>query len=89
MVFLKNTFRILGERQRLKTALGVLQIPEAIAGECLELRSSRMEPDLCRDGPEEELIREVALVNECRDLMNRILKQMEEQLEHNKVLLFY
>ena len=48
-----------------------------------------MEPDLCRDGPEEELIREVALVNECRDLMNRILKQMEEQLEHNKVLLFY
>ncbi|XP_067008025.2 tektin-4 [Anabrus simplex] len=74
------------QRQRLKTSMGVLRIPESIAGECLERRTGRLEPDLVRDQPEEELIKEVSLMSEVRDLMNRLLKQMEEQLRCNKAI---
>ncbi|XP_069675071.1 tektin-4 isoform X2 [Periplaneta americana] len=74
------------QRQRLRTAMGVLRMPESIAGECLDRRTGRLEPDLVRDKAEEELIKESALISEVRDLMERMLKQMEEQLRHNKAI---
>nr|CAD7430719.1 unnamed protein product [Timema monikensis] len=74
------------QRQRLKTAMGVLRMPESIAGECLERRTARLEPDLVRDQVEEELIKEIALINEVRDLMSRMLTQMEEQQKINKAV---
>ncbi|KAJ9591612.1 hypothetical protein L9F63_001826 [Diploptera punctata] len=67
------------QRQRLKTAMGVLRMPESIAGECLDRRTGRLEPDLVRDKAEEELVK-------IRDLMGRMLKQMEEQLKHDKAI---
>lgn len=45
------------QRQRLKTAVGVLCMPESIAGECLTRRTARLERDLVRDKAEEELIK--------------------------------
>ncbi|KAJ8889012.1 hypothetical protein PR048_008506 [Dryococelus australis] len=97
------------QRQRLRTALGVLRMPESIAGECLDRRTARLEPDLVRDHVEEELIKvccsvhcnqllassnrvacrvcliqEVALVSEVGNLMQRMLKRIEEQLTLNK-----
>jgi tektin-4 len=50
-----NTLEL--ERQRLKTAMGVLRMPESIAGECLTRRTARLERDLVRDKAEEELIK--------------------------------
>ncbi|XP_024938410.1 tektin-4 isoform X2 [Cephus cinctus] len=67
------------ERRRLKQSLVVLTIPESIAGEFLQLRSTRLEPDLVRDQVEEELIKEVALCSEIRILLIRTREQIEEQ----------
>ena len=50
-----NTLEV--QRQRLKTAVGVLRMPESIAGECLARRTARLERDLVRDKAEEELIK--------------------------------
>ncbi|PSN51051.1 hypothetical protein C0J52_01529 [Blattella germanica] len=74
------------QRQQLKTAMGILRMPESIAGECLDRRATRLEPDLVRDKAEEELVKERSLIGEIRDLMERMLKQMEEQLKHDKAV---
>jgi len=50
-----NTLEV--QRQRLKTAVAVLCMPESIAGECLARRTARLERDLVRDKAEEELIK--------------------------------
>jgi len=50
-----NTLEL--QRQRLKMAVGVLRMPESIAGECLARRTARLERDLVRDKAEEELIK--------------------------------
>jgi tektin-4 len=50
-----NTLEL--QRQRLKAAMGVLRMPESIAGECLTRRTLRLERDLVRDKAEEELIK--------------------------------
>lgn len=50
-----NTLEL--QRQRLKTAMRVLHMPESITRECLNQRTARLEPDLVRDKAEEELIK--------------------------------
>lgn len=45
------------EHRRVKQSLSVLTIPESIAGEFLQIRSTRMEPDLVRDKVEDELVK--------------------------------
>lgn len=45
------------EYRRVKASLSVLTIPESIAGEFLQLRSTRLEPDLVRDEVDDELIK--------------------------------
>lgn len=50
-----NTLEL--QRQRLRTAMGVLRMPEFIAGECINRRTARLEADLVRDKAEEELIK--------------------------------
>jgi hypothetical protein len=45
------------QRQRLRTAVGVVRVPEFIAGECITRRTARLEADLVRDKAEEELIK--------------------------------
>ncbi|KAI5632650.1 tektin family domain-containing protein [Phthorimaea operculella] len=68
------------DRARLKTASQILMIPEAIAKECLELRTHRYEPDQVRDNAEQELIREVALVGEIRRVFDATLMKVNEQI---------
>lgn len=50
------------------------------AGECLERRTGRLDSELVRDEVEEELIKEVALCSEIRDIFARTLKDVELQL---------
>ncbi|KAL2721269.1 tektin-4 isoform X2 [Vespula maculifrons] len=69
-----------GERRRVKQSLSVITIPESIAGEFLQLRSTRLESDLVKDNVEKELTKEVALCSEIRDLLNRTREQIEMQL---------
>ncbi|CAH0714794.1 unnamed protein product, partial [Brenthis ino] len=72
------------DRARLKGACRILMMPEAISRECLELRTSRYEPDLVRDDAEQELIKEVAIVGEIRRVFMTTLAQVEEQMARNK-----
>lgn len=72
------------QRRRLKQAGAVLTIPESISGECLELRGSRIDGELVRDEVEEELIKEVALCSEIRDIFSRTLSDVEKQLLEDK-----
>lgn len=45
------------DRRRVKQSLSVLTTPESIAGEFLQLRSTRLEPGLVRDPVENELVK--------------------------------
>ena len=48
------------ERRRVKQSLSVLTVPESIAGDFLQLRSTRLEPDLVRDPVEDELVKVIS-----------------------------
>ncbi|VEN46020.1 unnamed protein product [Callosobruchus maculatus] len=72
------------QRRRLKQAASVLTIPESIAGECIERRTGRLDSELVRDDVEEELIKELALCSEIRDIFSRTLKDVEKQLLEDK-----
>ncbi|XP_023015774.1 tektin A [Leptinotarsa decemlineata] len=74
------------QRRRLKQASSVLTMPESISGECLERRTGRMDSELVRDEVEDELIREVALCAEIRDIFSRTLKDVEKQLIEDKTI---
>lgn len=55
-------------RRRVKQTLSVLTVPMSIAGEFLQLRSLRLEPDLVRDDVEEQLVKvESRLINQNND----------------------
>ncbi|CAH1991082.1 unnamed protein product [Acanthoscelides obtectus] len=72
------------QRRRLKQAASVLTIPESIAGECIDRRTGRLDSELVRDDVEEELIKELALCSEIRDIFSRTLKDVEKQLLEDK-----
>ncbi|KAK9869352.1 hypothetical protein WA026_003109 [Henosepilachna vigintioctopunctata] len=74
------------QRRRLKQASAVLQLPESIAGECLERRSGRLDSELVRDEVEVELIRERALCDEIRQQFIQTLKDVELQLVEDKTV---
>lgn len=50
-----------------------------LATECLDRRCRRPDTELVRDKPEEELINEIALIAEIRDVLNVTLKDIEQQ----------
>ncbi|XP_074102651.1 tektin-4-like [Cotesia typhae] len=68
------------EHRRVKQSLSVLTIPESIAGEFLQIRSTRMEPDLVRDKVEDELVKETALCSVVRNILNKTRESIEDQL---------
>ncbi|RZC42216.1 tektin-4 [Asbolus verrucosus] len=72
------------QRHRLKQASSVLQLPESIAGECLERRTGRLDTEIIRDEVEVELIKELALTAEIRETFTRTLKDIEAQLLEDK-----
>lgn len=72
------------QRRRLKQAMNVLQMPESIASECLSTRTRRPEPEIIRDEPEEEIIKEKTLIAEIRALFLKTLAEMEAQQKDNR-----
>ncbi|CAH1112349.1 unnamed protein product [Psylliodes chrysocephalus] len=72
------------DRHRLREAFNVLNLQKSIAGECLDRRTSRIDTDLVRDEVEDELIREVTLINEVRELLTRTLKDVDKQIMEDK-----
>lgn len=76
----EELFLLKSEHSRLKQAMAILMTPESIADECLNIRSSRIEPDLVRDEVEEELIKERALTAEIRDLFTRTLDDLSAMI---------
>lgn len=55
-----------------------------IATECIERRSRRPDSELIRDGPEEELIEEIALISEIRNVLNSTLNDINTQQSENR-----
>lgn len=53
------------------------------ATECIERRSRRPDSELIRDGPEEELIEEIALISEIRNVLNSTLNDINNQQSEN------
>ncbi|XP_014250312.1 tektin-4 [Cimex lectularius] len=72
------------KRRQARQAGGVLELVRSISSECLERRACRDGHDLMRDTVEEELIKERALVYEVGGLIERTLKQINEQQIRNK-----
>lgn len=72
------------QRRRLKQAMNVLQMPESIVSECLSTRTRRPEPEIIRDEPEEELIKEKSLIAEIRALFLKTLSDIELQQKNNR-----
>lgn len=72
------------ERVRLKKSLVILGLPESIAKECLDKRCGRPETELVRDAPEEELVNELALIAEIRQLLKKTLEDFEQQQVENR-----
>ncbi|CAG9797111.1 unnamed protein product [Chironomus riparius] len=72
------------QRRRLKQAMNVLQMPESIVTECIETRTRRPDNEIVRDEPEEELIKEKALISEIRLLFIKTLSEIEAQLRENR-----
>ena len=50
----------------------------------MEIRCGRPDTELVRDNPEEELIKEIALISEITDVFNRTLKDIEQQQIENR-----
>lgn len=71
-------------RAKIKGACRILMMPAAISKECLEMRTNRLEPDLVRDDAEQELIREVAIVDEIRRVFTETLRKAEKTMEELK-----
>lgn len=64
----------------------VLKWYESSASECLGRRRSRPDTELIRDAPEEQLIRELALIYEIRQILEKTLKDIEAQQEENRAI---
>lgn len=54
------------------------------ATECINARNKRCDSELIRDGPEEELIEEVALISEIRNVYNATLDEINVQQCENR-----
>lgn len=53
--------------------------PFRSATECIDRRCVRPDSELIRDEPEEELIQEIALISEIRNVLKQTLKDIEAQ----------
>ncbi|BFF94204.1 tektin-4 [Drosophila madeirensis] len=72
------------DRIKLRKSLVILGVPESIAKECIEKRSSRPDTELVRDQTEEELVNELALIAEIRRLLKKTLEDFEAQQVENR-----
>lgn len=54
------------------------------ATECIERRSRRPDSELVRDCPEKELIEEISLISEIRNVLNKILAEVNTQQGLNR-----
>ena len=52
----------------------------------MDRRRSRPETELIRDGPEEQLVKELALIHEIKILLEKTLKDIEEQQRENRAI---
>jgi len=72
------------ERVRLKKSLVIIGTPLSIAKECLMIRSARAETELVRDSVEDELMKEIELLNDISELLVKTLGDFEEQQVLNR-----
>ncbi|KAL0269793.1 UNVERIFIED_CONTAM: hypothetical protein PYX00_007405 [Menopon gallinae] len=63
---------------RLKFALPALKMPESIAGECIDKRTCRTDPDLVKDEVDIEIVKEMAMIYEVRDSIGKMLEQVDD-----------
>lgn len=86
---LKNALRILEMPESIGEKLYQISYRESIginfifsdptATECIDRRTGRPDSELIRDAPEEELVQEIALISEIRNVLKQTLRQIEDQ----------
>lgn len=54
------------------------------ATECIERRGRRPDSELIRDNPDEELVEEIALISEIRNVLRNLQKEVEAQQDQNR-----
>ncbi|XP_063814398.1 tektin-4 isoform X1 [Pseudophryne corroboree] len=79
-----ETELLLQQKQRLERGLDATEIPLSIASDNLQCRERRAAGELVRDGPEEELLREVELIRNIQELLKRTLEQTVQQIRMNR-----
>ncbi|XP_041972054.1 tektin-4-like [Aricia agestis] len=70
-------------RQQLKNSMDILNVPEQINDECLNIRTNRMQSDLVYDDPQDQLFKESVLIQNIKRLHREMLNEIEYQMKLN------
>lgn len=85
---LKRAIAVLGMPERIGTVIVTILrnvlIHTLAAKECLDRRCGRSDTELVRDAPEEELVKEIALIAEIKKFFETTLKNVEDQQIDNR-----
>ncbi|GBM59953.1 Tektin-4 [Araneus ventricosus] len=72
------------EKKRLENALNEVQMSLIVAQESLDLRDQRISSDLVHDRLQDELHREIEIIQTYRDLTKMIIAELENQIRRNQ-----
>ncbi|GBP91005.1 Tektin-4 [Eumeta japonica] len=71
------------QRQQLKNAMDIINVPEFVTYECIDLRGNRMEADMIFDEPQRQLYRECTLIQNIKKIQRDLLNEVEKQMKIN------
>ncbi|GIY63365.1 tektin-4 [Caerostris darwini] len=72
------------EKKRLQNSLNEVQMSLVVAQESLDLRDQRISSDLVHDRLQDELHRELEIIQTYRDLTKMIIAELESQIKRNQ-----
>ncbi|XP_071106114.1 tektin-4-like [Haliotis cracherodii] len=81
---ISETDLLLAQKKRLENALRATEVPLHIATDNLNCRQRRQGVDLVQDDPELSLLKEVEIINNVQDLLQRTIGQADAQIKQNR-----
>jgi tektin-4 len=79
-----ETDLLISQKNRLERALRATEVPLHIASDNLNCRQRRLGIDLVQDDVELNLLKEVEVINNVRDLLIRTIKETDAQIKRNR-----
>ncbi|NXA02086.1 TEKT4 protein, partial [Nesospiza acunhae] len=80
-----ETNLLAAQKLRLERALDATEVPYSVVIDNLECRERRQPPDLVIDEVEKQLMKEVDLIRDIRDLLKRTIIQAATQIRSNRI----